>query len=279
MSPKVRIVTLGLRNPNPNPKTKANMPFRRAQKSKKTSKKRVVRRPRQRIARPIRGMNDHGQMARIKETFQFVNINPNISYNFNFHLDEFQRASSIAPMFKWYKATLVEWTVDPLYNTFQDGTTGGEVTIPYLYMTMNRTQDTTGINIGDIKAIGAKPQKLVGTRRISYRPNWCSPGLSAYLIGAQYASVGLQPQYGWLACPNTLPAPGAMTPATATGQTPTAASVYTSTVIYNGHTVIADQEVPTGTLQPVARVTVTVHWAFKDPHYTQSPDGMTVQPK
>lgn len=253
------------------------MPVRR-RGARKPRVARKGRKPARRLRVP-RGINDHGQMATIKETVEFVDLSPNLGYNFNFNLSQFIRASALAPNFKFYKAKSVEWTVEPLYNTFQDGTTGGEVTIPYMYMTMNRTQDSTGIILKDIQAMGAKPQKLVGKKTIKYVPNWCSPGLSVYNVGSYMASTGLQKQFDYLACPNTnsgqnvtsqfVPAiaPGSVI----IGQVP----IYANQTVYNGHTIWIDQEVPTGTLQSVARVTCTVTWHFKDPHFTEAPQAET----
>jgi len=260
---------------------------------------RRARNPRRRAARrPARKgrksggiASDRGQMATIKETVEFTDLNPNLGYNFNFNLSQFRRASALAPNFKWYKAVSVEWIVEALYNTFQDGTTGSEVTMPYYYQTMNRTQDTTGINLQDIQAMGAKPKKLTGKVITKYTPNWCSPGLSTYANNvpptaiARLTQLGLKAQYSYLACPDTdlaeLNNPSYIVPVlpTGTGQDGMNA-VNTNQVIYNGHTIFVDQSVPTGVLQPVARVVCNVTWHFKDPHYTLAPENyVDVVPK
>lgn len=233
--------------------------------------------------------NDAGQMARIKETVAFTDLNPNLGYNFNFNLSQFQRASALAPSFKFYKATLVEWTIEPLYNTFQDGTTGAEVTVPYIYMTMNRTQDSTGIGLADIQAMGAKPKKLTGKMVIKYRPNWCSPGLTQYTVNPALVgnpvnnikSQGLKAQYSHLACPDTNPGlnTGSIFAPAAAPNLPVntgTAEINANQVVYNGHTVWVDQEIATGTLQAVARVVCTVHWSFVGPHCTYLEDAKYV---
>lgn len=234
--------------------------------------------------------SDRGQYATIKETVEFTDLDPNLGYNFNFNLSQFRRASALAPSFKWYKAVSVEWTMEALYNTFQDGITGAEVTIPYYYQTMNRTQDTTGINLQDIQAMGAKPKKLTGKSVTKYTPNWCSPGLSGLTVAPDSDNVvdikhyGLKAQYSYLACPDDNPGlnqGSKQVPAIAPGA-PTAGMVIgvPNMAVYNGHTVYVDQAVPTGVLQPVARVVCTVTWAFKDPHYTLAPETyVDVTPK
>lgn len=264
-----------------------------------------LQRGRRRIPKSLGVSNDFGQMARIKETIEFTDINPTLNYNFVFSLAQFARASVLAPSFKWYKATMVEWTIEPLYNTFQDGTAGTEVSVPYYYTVMNRTQDKSALNLDDYQAQGSKPKKLVAKTTIKYRPNWCSGGLSAYYFNnngtmaplqytyAQTPMLGLQQQYGWLASPHTildqnetsvinpiqpdgdLAPPGSLLPPL-TGMNP----VYANKVVYNGFSMLVDQSVPTGTLQPVARVVCTVHWAFKGPQCNYRPnDGVVAAPK
>jgi len=246
------------------------------------------RKPGRNVGRSLGMFNDGGQTARIKETVEFTDLNPGIGYDFCFNLSEFRRASALAPNFKWYKASLVEWTIEPLYNTFQDGTTGGEVTLPYMYMTMNRTQDVLSLGLADLQGMGAKPKKLVAKTVIKYKPNWCSPGLqqlarfvdpqspSGYTL-AEVDSAGLRAEYAWLQCPNKdnqidnspqfsvpiLPPSTSYPPGLSVVQ----AAILTNQVVYNGHTLYVDQKVPTGVLQPVARVTCTVHWCFKGPHF------------
>jgi hypothetical protein len=264
------------------------MPVRRFRKRGKG--RRPGRKPR--VPRPIRGMNDYGQMARIKETVAYIDVLPNTGYNFNFNLSQYRRALQLAPNFKWYKPTKVEWSIEPLYNTFQDGNAGTEITVPYLYMTMNRTQDSTGLSLEDIQAMGAKPQKLVNKKVVSYRPNWCVPGLNTYANNTfntptgtssaivRFTNLGLKAVYDWVASPvqiNSPPSdpnnPSYIVPDLPfnTGQDGMNA-VNASQVIYNGHTIWIEQ---LGSTQRVARVSATVHWAFKDPHCTYLDEGYT----
>jgi len=250
--------------------------------------KKAIRKRGNRKGRSSGMFNDAGQTARIKETVEFTDINPGLGYDFVFNLSQFRRASALAPNFKWYKATSVEWTIEPLYNTFQDGTTGAEVSVPYMYMTMNRTQDSLLLGLADLQGMGAKPKKLVAKTVIKYKPNWCSPGLqqlarfvdpqspTGYTL-AEVDSAGLKAQYSYLQCPNkdsqidnnpqfSVPiiAPSTTYPP---GLSVVQAAILTNQVVYNGHTLYVDQKVPTGLLQPVARITCTVHWHFKGPHF------------
>jgi len=249
--------------------------------------RRPVRRPRRarkpaRKARVRRGLGTFAtnQIARIVESLEFVDVNPGVNYNFQFNLSQFIRASTLAPNFKWYRATKVEWTIEPLYNVFQDGTAGSEVTMPYYYSVMNRTQDSSQLTLLDYQAMGCKPRKMTTKQVMKYRPNWCSGGLNLQwynaLTGTYEATptVGLKAQYSYLASPRQeIPAttnasltnpilPDVQNPP---ATTVTAAQVYTNAVVYNGHSIFIDQGVPTGVLQPCGKVVCTVHWEFKDP--------------
>jgi len=247
---------------------------------KRALKRRAAKRPARKGGKSGGIPSDRGQMATIRETVEFTDIDPNIGYNFNFNLSQFRRASALAPNFKWYKAVSVEWIVEAQFNTFQDGTSGSEVTMPYYYQTMNRTQDTTGINLQDIQAMGSKPKKLTGKVVTKYTPNWCSPGLMYQTADSggivSQASYGLKAQYSYLACPDTPVDPN--TPSSFVPAIPPGSLLNNSTgivanqVVYNGHTFIVDQAISTGVLQPVARVVCNVVWHFKDPHYTLSPE-------
>ena len=255
-------------------------------RGRRAGKRRNVRRRPRRIPRAPGGTNDRGQIARIKETLEFNDLLSNTSYNFAFDLSQFARASALAPLFKWYRASYVEWRIEPTYNTFQEGT-ATNVSIPYLYVTMNRTQDNTGLNLQDIQAMGAKGQKLTTIKKISYKPNWCSSGLNVIHFNSasaidNMATLGLKAQYSYLACPDTnngLGNASGFNPANPTvpASLLVPVGVIANQALYNGHNVWIDQEFGSG--PTIGRVTCTVHWEFKDPHYTLSPaNAVTVQP-
>ena len=257
--------------------------------------KRVPRRPRRKAARKgrrkttiPRGINDGGQVARIKETIEFQNVTANNAYGYQFTLNQFIRASAIAPNFKWYKASKVEWTLEPFFNTFTDD--GTPQSVPYLYQTMNRTQDNVALNLQDFQAMGAKPQKLTSKKVLAYKPNWCVPGMLTYeqtpgtLAINRLYSNGLKAVYDWLACPDADPGAAksaeVLDPiqATLVPLVPQSLDVITNQVVYSGHTLWLDQALP-GSV-PVARMTCTVHWEFKGPHctYAIAADTIIAQP-
>ena len=246
---------------------------------------------------------EKGQTCRVVETFEGIDLLANRPQQSIFTLAQFARASNIAPNFKWYRAAKVIYTYDPLFNTFQDGLGNANASKPYLYVVMNRTQFGGGTlalmnNLQQYQTTGARPIPLVKQFKIAYKPNWCSPGLLQLRTtvppggGANiqdYSSNGLQAQYGWLACPPYL---GTVIPAdktsTDTGDYPISVSlpaptvatvdnsyVYANMTVYNGHEVYCDQKYTGGDPedQPVARVTVTVLWEFKE---AQNPLKMSV---
>jgi hypothetical protein len=231
-------------------------------------------------------------MARILETVEFTDVNADTLYNFQFNLSQFQRASALAPNFKFYKAAKVTWTLEALYNTFQENNGGTGISQPYLYTVMNRTQDNTGQIVSDLQAMGAKPKKFIGKHILAYRPNWCSPGLSIFTAGTDTIlntssplSQGLKTQYAWLACPNTngVGAISTFVPTNSTTYPPgtlvAPAKIIANQVVYNGHSIFVDQLVPPSAPLTVGRLTCTVEWHFKDPHFTGSPrSAVTVAP-
>jgi len=140
--------------------------------------RRVRRVARRKAGKRVAKRSGTSQYAKITETYAFTDINPGLNYNFDFNLSQFIRASQLAPNFKWYKAAKVTWTIEPLYNTFQDGTAGTEVTMPYYYSVMNRTQDNSQLLLTDFQAMGCKPKKMISKQVKKNRQNWFSGGLN-----------------------------------------------------------------------------------------------------
>jgi len=262
---------------------KYNMP-RRARNPLR--RRRVVRKAarRQRRTRIPRGISGGNQLARIVETIDFTELNPNVTYANVFSINQFPRAAALAPYFKWYKATLVTYQYHPLYNTYQEQSTPGP-TVPYFYSVMNRTQTQRGLTLNDFQAHGAKPTKFTKKISKSYKPNWCSAGLltgapiNGSPVSAQYGMYnnGLQAEYDWLMSPeipptgffdtqgqNSVPLAAdnqALNGMTVANMQP----INTNQTVYNGHATYIEQDgAPSASV--IAKITVTVHWAFKDPN-------------
>ena len=251
--------------------------------------RRAVRR-----SRIPRGIRSPPQMAKIVEVVEFSDLRPNETTSFNFALYQFARASTLAANFKFYRASKVEWIVDPTFNTFQESGSSGPFSpgIPYFYSRMNRNQEAFNYSAQNLQAMGARPRKLTKQIRLTYKPNWCSPGVSSYVSGnLAYGSgtanfllnqqmQGHKVEYGWLSSPGLQPPDYTGTKSQtqnlvgqlpAVGPTPGERAGMTSDLVnyttYNGNDIYIDQL--NANVQFVARVVCVVHWEFKDPNFQQ----------
>jgi len=240
------------------------------------------RAPRRKLAkrkgnRRGRAPKSSSQMARISETIEFNNLAPNTVQSLTFNIGLFERARVLATNFRWVKPTRVTWSIEPQFNVFQAG--AGSSTVPYVYTIMNRTQDSAFMTLSDMLTQGAKPVKLTSLKKLSYRPNWCSPGLLVQNVvsipggfGGALNNVvvaGLKPEYGWVQAPNFALNPSFTTPLvnySTIGPNPanTAVSNMASSVRYNGHQIYINQ-LTNSVTTPTFRITCKVDWSFKDP--------------
>jgi len=240
---------------------------------------------------PVVATNGMGQSASIVETLQETDLLTGLFKYGTFTLSDFPRASAVAPFFKFYRAARVVWTYEPLYNTFQD--VAGALSKPYIYIVMNRSQEAKDLAAGfaSLQATGARPRALTKNIVVSYRPNWCSPGVSMIYTntapggpaGQLTASepMGLKVEYAWLQTPNSLTAineaqrvglittgPVATPLPPNTGSTTAEIPLNLANCVqYNGHVAYVDQSVPNTSQNPVARLTCSVHWEFKGAKY------------
>lgn len=228
-------------------------------------------------ARGKRSSKKPVQMARIVESIEFNKLLPNATQSMTFNLNQFERARTLATNFRWFKPLRVTWTIKPQFNVFQSA--AGSSSVPYIYQIMNRTQDSSAMTQSDFLSCGAKPRKLTGENKTSYRPNWCSPGLivqNVVSLPGQFGGAlnnvymnGLQAQYGWLQAPNNLPSSGQLPSGVVPLQAP---NVYANSpvvnipahTLFNGHQVYIDQQTSTPTVSTF-EVTCQVTWLFKDP--------------
>lgn len=248
--------------------------------------------PRRRHARrpAKKSASKRGDTAHIHEVVEFNDVNANQVQGLNFSLFQFPRASELAPNFKWYRASKVEWYIDPNYNVFAEGAVGGiangSTSVPYLYHRMNRNQDGFNYTIRNLQAMGAKPVKFTKQLKFIYKPNWCSPGLSSYVTSEGNGTAitnlrqqGLTPQYGWLMSTDKRPIDttgnevnlvtsdlqgnfSLFAPPSTAGMT----AVSTNAPLYNGSDIFIDQfDSQVGTV--LGRVTCKVTWEFKEPNF------------
>ena len=241
-------------------RTEAARGYRR--KGRKYNKK---RRGGRRGRAPAASTAGRQQYATVTETLELNDLASNVLTNNVFALEQFERASAVASSFQMYRAKSVTWTYEPQYNTFQE-TTGASISKPYLYLAMNRTQiELFNPDLQNVQAMGAKPITFTSQKSITYKPNWCSPGLTAILNQPAYQGLvqGAKAQYGWIFCPNSSGTLG-ITIQPNTLATPQ----YNNYALYNGHFSYIDQlQSVTAT---VARLTATVVWEFKGARFDKS---------
>jgi len=241
------------------------------------------------------------QSARVVETISVGDLNSNEIKSYNFSLQEFSRARLLSLGYQRVKAAKCTWTYEPLFNTFQDAAGNNALSVPFMYHRMNRGQDSiVPGSLGDLQAMGAQPRKFTNTVRISYKPNWVSPGLIGYntlltqtVNGGQQQLLngitcyGLKQEYGFLEnspynqtqdpngnviIPVGLPrrTPGTLRPdleSTALDNGVIAPNVQSMLCLYNGHDAYFDQAQSGEGTNQICRVTLTVEWHFKDPKW------------
>ena len=256
---------------------------RRAQRARRPRRRNLRRKPR--VARK-RGLAPTSQYAKIVETVELPDVMADRGYNFTFSLNTFYRATTLAKNFRFYKAAKVKWEYMPYYNTFQEGNSTGTVSKPQMYFMMNRDQnnfwqsETPTTQLFAIQSAGADPVPFTNNKEIIYRPNWCSPGISALAFSPVAAigggavdavvnvvSCGLKKQYGWLPTPDTdlYNNPKVYNPTTGaydlSGNQIKTSPTANAAVVYNGHDFYIQQE--REPLTPVCKVVMTVEWLFK----------------
>ena len=256
----------------------ARMRRPRPAKRGKKGPKRVARKRGARKA----GLSLNNQYATIVETLATNDIFSDTPYQATFNLSQFFRATTLAKNFKFYRAKKVKWEYMPLYNTFQENNSVAAVGKPQMYIMMDRDQDTKFQSLSapnalfSIQCAGADPVPFVKNREIIYKPNWCSPGLTAvgYTPGVPPApqtvnavySLGLKKQFGWLPTPNkdAWQSPDAsnsvqnpLSGFTNIGMAP----ILNGAVVYNGHNLYIQQD--NDPEVPVGKCVVTVEWEFK----------------
>lgn len=257
---------------------------------RRAARRRPARRPRRKAPAARRGrkgakkarFNPNKQYATIVETLAANDIYSDVPYQSAFTLANFFRATTLAKNFKFYRAKSVKWEYMPLYNTFQENNSVPAVGKPQMYIMMNRDQDTKFANLPasqalfSIQCAGADPSPFTKNREIIYRPNWCSPGLTAVgvtktigepdTVNAVY-SLGMKAQYGWLPTPNedAWQNPAAsnipQNPLIGVLSTSEMAPILNGGVVYNGHNLYVQQDNDPGVV--TGKCICTVEWEFK----------------
>jgi len=187
------------------------MPRSRAPRARKSRpRRRPARRARKsRIPRQMPAIAGKGQYATCIETHDLGVLLSNAGQLNTFTLSQFPRAQQMAALFSWYKAVKVTYSYEPLYNTFQESV-GAPIGKPYILTMMNRTQEVLTANYPSLLRAGARPLTLTNKHVVTYRPNWCTPGLPAvdanFSTGdfINYTTMGLTKSFNWLTTPPTV---------------------------------------------------------------------------
>jgi len=211
-----------------------------------------------------------GQYATITETQDGPDLNTNSMYAAWINLSRFPRASVMASQFQFYRLKSISYTYEPLYNSFIADNTANTYSKPYMFMCMNRIQDNQAVTYAQLISTGARPQAFTSKKVVSYKPNWCSPGLisvsttSSGLNGI--VQQGLKTQYGWLASTGQFQAFAnqelLFPPVNDSTAAPTPAQISANTVVYNGHVLYIQQDSPAAAT-PVCKQSITCVWEFK----------------
>lgn len=236
-------------------------------------------------------ISQQNQFASTMETVNLQTLTDNSLYQHSFSLGQFPRSSAVAASYKWCRPVEVIWEYTPLYNTFQEQTSGGAgVTVPLFFSYMNRTGNFAGPPaIGEqldwILSTGARPRTFNKKVVLKYKPNWLSSGLltaqSTPTGVISLVSMGAKAEFGWVPCPDVIPLAvadrqiGLDPPAqvyvpdtvqsNVTGALPDAVDVSTNGINYQGHYTFIRQAVE-GVTKGVAELRVTVKWQFKNPN-------------
>lgn len=191
------------------------MPERRVNFRRKRAIKRTGAGAKRRHRVP-RSLNPQNQHATSIETINLITLTDNSLYQHSFSLGQFPRSSAISACYKWCRPVEVVWEYTPLYNTFQEVTSGGAgATVPLFFSYMNRTGNYSAVpptiqeQLEWILSTGTRPRTFNKKITIKYRPNWLSSGLltaSSNTNGVQgLVSMGAKAEFGWVPCPDQIP--------------------------------------------------------------------------
>lgn len=263
-------------------------------------RRRINRKPRRkarkaRKSRVPRSLNPQNQFATSLETVSLATLTDNSLYQHSFNLGQFPRSSAIGACYKFCRPVEVVWEYSPLYNTFQESSTGSSgVTVPIFYSYMNRTGNMTAPTVPEqqrewIQSTGARPKQFTKKIVIKYKPNWLSSGLLTYANAEgtenvnRLISMGSKAEFGWVPCPDHIPQAvtedgayalevphQAYKPDTVPGDLSglsgiNPVGVSTNGINYQGHYTFIRQAVQGSTIA-VAELRMTVKWEFKNPN-------------
>nr|WAE42464.1 MAG: capsid protein [Cressdnaviricota sp.] len=234
-----------------------------------------------------------GTGAHTVETVDFgpITLNSGDPYEMAFQISQFVRATAIQAEFRFYRATKVEWVMEPAYDQYPANVvlavTGAvsSDSIPYVYIKMDRTGSAPFQTAVDFKDSGLLPRKWDRKITTAYRPNWlgqwqglagsqrvavsgdpAAPGLSTNPEGFgptayQVNNAAEKPKWGYL-------------PTVQKYQNPDSGAVtetFDNTIHWGHQVYLYQQNLVTGSNPRVyGNLLCRVHWEFKDPYVDQA---------
>lgn len=216
-------------------------------------KSNIRRGPRRRFAkrRGRKSMARRGNVpewASLSETVQISDGDVNTIYNNNdVQLAMFDRASSVAQGYQFFRMKKMLWIYKPLLDTFPST---GNTLVPYLYWVINKSgTEYPGLNLAWFVANGSKPIRFDDKSiRVSYKP-----AVSTSILEAGVPSATQEPNM-----PRTSPW------LNTTKDAFLAQGFQPSQVSHTGHYLMVDSP---GSANPMKyEVTLTVEFEFKKPN-------------
>ena len=190
--------------------------------------------------------------AKLVETIEYENCNPNTIYSALVTLADTTRALNLAANFQFYRITAVEWKIKSLFNTFQDSisTTVSSPSKPELYWVMNRNGAFQATNLDQLVQQGSIARAMDKDNIHKYKPNTVvSTGINGTDGTSLTANIPELKFNAWL-------------PTTAVGSV----SGQQFNVPYYGHQFYINQEIPTQAANTeVASLEVRIVVEFKGP--------------
>lgn len=224
-------------------------------------------------------MNSNNDKAHIVETIETFPFKPNQGYTGQFNIADFTRATTLAGQFRFYRAAKVEYIWEPQYTTYQAGSAA--VDVPFLYYVMNRNGTEQPISVQSLQRMGAYPLKFYKNIIKTFKPNTLMGTLSGKQIIEQSApptqivtaraNWTFSPTYDiWQSSEILSTTNGVQDIAIAANQ------VGLGPARYYGIDFICDQDMPASTDEPVGKLTIRVHWEFKEPYTTNNANASTI---
>lgn len=125
-----------------------------------------------------RGVPEWASLTETRETINLMDTNQMYRL-YKLQLDTHPRAVDVAKAYQLYRIAKVTVRLSPLYDTFQNASSGGNTSVPYAYFMIDRTRALEDVNnVATLKRLGATARRLDDkVIEYSYKPNVLMPTL------------------------------------------------------------------------------------------------------